>query len=164
MNKDQVKGSVKEVAGKLQKNVGEIVGNPTQQARGAAKELQGQAQQVLGDGRMMYATPRRIYRWNADGAGAQRAWFIDVPDHAREAEFRYLHEEIYGRAIDINCRKIDAYDRRREGYRPFVRQRDTKRFGTAQVYGWSEDKARQYAEPLRADFGAFVRAKGFKLD
>ena len=31
-------------------------------------------------------------------------------------------------------------------------------------YGWSEDKARQYAEPLRADFGAFVRAKGFRLD
>ena len=60
--------------------------------------------------------------------------------------------------------KIDAYDRRREAYRPFARQRDPKRFGTAAVYGWSEDKARQYAEPLRADFGAFVRAKGFKLD
>jgi len=29
---------------------------------------------------------------------------------------------------------------------------------------WSEDKARQYAEPQRADFGAFVRAKGFCLD
>ncbi len=53
----------------------------------------------------------RGYRWNADGAGAQRAWFIDVPDHAREDEFRFLHEEIYGRVVDINCRKIDAYDR-----------------------------------------------------
>ncbi len=60
--------------------------------------------------------------------------------------------------------KIDAYDRRREAQRPFARQRDPKRFGTAPVYGWSEDKARQYAEPLRADFGAFVRAKGFCLD
>ena len=57
-----------------------------------------------------------------------------------------------------------AYDGRREAYRPFARQRDPQRFGTAPVYGWSEDKARQYAEPLRADFGAFVRAKGFKLD
>ena len=53
----------------------------------------------------------RGYRWNGDGAGAQRAWFIDVPDHLREAEFRFLHEEIYGRVVDINCRKIDAYDR-----------------------------------------------------
>jgi len=31
-------------------------------------------------------------------------------------------------------------------------------------YGWSEDKPRQYAEPLRADFGAFVRVKGFRLE
>ena len=60
--------------------------------------------------------------------------------------------------------EIAAYDGRREAYRPFARQRDPQRFGTAPVYGWSEDKARQYAEPLRADFGAFVRAKGFKLD
>ncbi len=60
--------------------------------------------------------------------------------------------------------KIEAYDRRREAHRPYARQRDPGRFGTAAVYGWSEDKARQYAEPLRADFGAFVRAKGFCLD
>ena len=38
------------------------------------------------------------------------------------------------------------------------------RWGEAACYGWSEDKARQYAEPLRADFGAFVRAKGFRLE
>ena len=34
----------------------------------------------------------------------------------------------------------------------------------AEFYGWSEDKARQYAEPLRGNFGAFLRAKGFCLD
>jgi hypothetical protein len=28
----------------------------------------------------------------------------------------------------------------------------------------SEDKARQYAEPQRIDFGAFVRDKGFNLE
>ncbi len=32
------------------------------------------------------------------------------------------------------------------------------------LYGWSEDKARQYAEPTRTDFGCFVRGKGFRLD
>ena len=62
------------------------------------------------------------------------------------------------------AKKIEAYDRRREAQRPYARQRDVKRWGEAPVYGWSEDKARQYAEPLRADFGAFVRAKGFRLD
>ncbi len=34
---------------------------------------------------------------------------------------------------------------------------------TSPTYGWSEDKARQYAEPERADFGKFVNARGFKL-
>ncbi len=62
------------------------------------------------------------------------------------------------------AQQIDAYDRRRAALRPYRNQRDPARFGAASFYGWSEDKARQYAVPLRADFGAFVRAKGFCLD
>jgi nitroreductase len=59
---------------------------------------------------------------------------------------------------------IDTYDRRRNQGRPPWKQRSVERFGEAPFYGWSEDKARQYAEPLRADFGTFVRKQGFKLD
>lgn len=61
--------------------------------------------------------------------------------------------------------QLDAYDRRREAARPTPRekQRDAARFGTVEPYGWSEDKARQYAVPHRADFGAFIRAQGFGL-
>ena len=59
---------------------------------------------------------------------------------------------------------VDAYDRRRAGVQPIRAQRATDRFGTAEFYGWSEDKVRQYARPERADWGAFVRAKGFKLE
>ena len=61
--------------------------------------------------------------------------------------------------------QLDAYDRRREAARPTApeKQRDAARFGTVEPYGWSEDKARQYAVPHRADFGAFVRAQGFGL-
>jgi len=73
-----------------------------------------------------------------------------------------LHQDRYA-AEDV-MRHIEAYDRRREAQRPYARQRSPERWGRATVYGWSEDKARQYAEPLRADFGAFVRAKGFRLD
>ena len=43
-------------------------------------------------------------------------------------------------------------------------QRATDVFGTADFYGWSEDKVRQYARPERADWGAFVRKKGFRLE
>lgn len=60
--------------------------------------------------------------------------------------------------------KIAAYDRRREAVQPYKTQRYTDKFGESAEYGWSEDKTRQYSVQERADFGAFVRAKGFKLD
>jgi nitroreductase/FMN reductase [NAD(P)H] len=72
-----------------------------------------------------------------------------------------VHE---GRFVEKDFGEIDAYDRRRAAIRPYRSQRDPERFGRHEFYGWSEDKARQYAVPLRADFGAFVRAKGFNLD
>jgi nitroreductase len=59
---------------------------------------------------------------------------------------------------------IESYDRRREAAQPYAAQRYAKEFGLAETYGWSEDKARQYARPERADFGAYVRRIGFKLD
>jgi nitroreductase/FMN reductase [NAD(P)H] len=59
--------------------------------------------------------------------------------------------------------RIDAYDRRRAAVHPY-KPRDPARWGEAPFYGWSEDKARQYGVPQRADFGAFVRRKGFCLD
>lgn len=60
--------------------------------------------------------------------------------------------------------KIDAYDRRRNETQPYKSQRFVEKFGEDPAYGWSEDKARQYSVPERADFGAFVRAQGFRLD
>lgn len=60
--------------------------------------------------------------------------------------------------------KITAYDKRREAVQPYRTQRYVEKFGEAAEYGWSEDKARQYSVPERADFGAFVRSKGFKLE
>ena len=60
--------------------------------------------------------------------------------------------------------KIDAYDRRRAAVQPYRRQRDEARFGQVEHYGWSEDKARQYARAERAGFGDYIRSQGFKLD
>jgi len=60
--------------------------------------------------------------------------------------------------------QLDEYDRRRNAREPGLKQRDPARWGEAPFYGWSEDKARQYAHPQRTDFGAFVRAQDFKLD
>ena len=59
---------------------------------------------------------------------------------------------------------VDTYDRRRQAAQPITQQRGVERFGRAEFYGWSEDKVRQYATPERADWGAFVRARGFRFD
>jgi nitroreductase/FMN reductase [NAD(P)H] len=59
---------------------------------------------------------------------------------------------------------IDTYDQRRHQVQPYGKQRDVKRFGEVDFYGWSEDKARQYGVTERENFGAFVRTKGFGLD
>ena len=72
-----------------------------------------------------------------------------------------MHEGQYDEG-DL-AERIDAYDRRRAAIHPY-KPRDPARWGEVPFYGWSEDKARQYGVPQRADFGAFVRKKGFKLD
>lgn len=63
-------------------------------------------------------------------------------------------------------RQLEAYDARRTARQPIARekQRDTQLYGVVEDYSWSEDKARQVATPARDDFGAFVRAQGFKLE
>jgi uncharacterized protein YjbJ (UPF0337 family) len=49
MNKDQVKGTAKDVAGKIQEKAGKIVGNPDQQAKGLGKQIAGKMQKKVGD-------------------------------------------------------------------------------------------------------------------
>ena len=49
MNQDQVKGTLKDAAGKVQQKVGEATGNRTQEAKGIAKQVEGQAQKKVGD-------------------------------------------------------------------------------------------------------------------
>lgn len=49
MNKDQVKGVAKEIAGKLQQEAGKLVGSEKQQAKGIAKQIAGKAQKTVGD-------------------------------------------------------------------------------------------------------------------
>ena len=75
-----------------------------------------------------------------------------------------VHEDAYD-AAEAEA-EIDAYDRRRDArYRiPRERQREVERFGEADFYGWSEDKARQYSRPARPGFRDYLRRQGFALD
>ena len=49
INKDQVEGRAKEVAGKVQGEFGKLVGNKAQQVKGAVKEALGAGQAKAGD-------------------------------------------------------------------------------------------------------------------
>ena len=49
MNTDQVKGAVKEAAGKVQSKTGEMIGSKEQQAKGMAKQAEGKTQKKVGD-------------------------------------------------------------------------------------------------------------------
>lgn len=49
MNKDQVKGVAKDVAGKVQEQAGKLVGSREQQIKGLAKQISGKVQKAVGD-------------------------------------------------------------------------------------------------------------------
>ncbi|MEM7319662.1 MAG: nitroreductase family protein [Pseudomonadota bacterium] len=59
---------------------------------------------------------------------------------------------------------VQTYDNDRASRQPYDSQRFPELFGEKVPYTWSDDKVQQYSQAERADFGGFVRAKGFRLD
>jgi uncharacterized protein YjbJ (UPF0337 family) len=51
MNKDQVEGKVKDIAGRVQRQAGEWSDDPEQQVKGAAKQAEGKVQNTWGKGK-----------------------------------------------------------------------------------------------------------------
>jgi uncharacterized protein YjbJ (UPF0337 family) len=49
MNKDQVKGTLKDAAGKVQQSAGKAIGSTEQQLKGIKKQVDGQMQKSVGD-------------------------------------------------------------------------------------------------------------------
>ena len=49
MNKDQVKGTARDIAGKIQEETGRAVGSKEQEAKGLNKQVSGKAQKKYGD-------------------------------------------------------------------------------------------------------------------
>lgn len=49
MNRNQVKGTIKEAAGKVQRKAGELVDSDKTRAKGLAREVEGEAQQQMGN-------------------------------------------------------------------------------------------------------------------
>jgi nitroreductase len=61
---------------------------------------------------------------------------------------------------------LDEYDRTRDARHSISReqQRSADRFGYSEFYGWTEDKARQAAQPEGTAFPTYLQRHGFTLD
>lgn len=74
------------------------------------------------------------------------------------------HRDVYDDAgLD---KAVADYDRRRDAVHsiPKDQHRSPEEFGAVDLYGWSEDKARQAAKPEGASFPVYLREHGFTLD
>lgn len=49
MNRNQVKGTAKDIAGKIQQSIGKATGSATQQVKGVGKQIEGKFQKGAGD-------------------------------------------------------------------------------------------------------------------
>lgn len=49
MNKDQVKGTAKDIAGKAQEKIGELTGSEKQQVKGLKNQAEGKIQKGVGN-------------------------------------------------------------------------------------------------------------------
>ena len=49
MNKNQIKGTAKKIAGKAQDEAGKLVGSKEQQVKGLSKRIAGKVQKTFGD-------------------------------------------------------------------------------------------------------------------
>ena len=49
MNKDQIKGTAKNIGGKIQEEAGKLVGSTAQEVKGLKKQVEGKVQNHVGD-------------------------------------------------------------------------------------------------------------------
>jgi uncharacterized protein YjbJ (UPF0337 family) len=61
MNKDQVKGVAKNIAGKVQEEAGKLVGSKEQQIKGLGKQISGKAEKSYGDAKEVVKNANKHY-------------------------------------------------------------------------------------------------------
>lgn len=69
MNKDQVEGKAKDVAGRVERQAGEWVGSKDAQVKGTAKQAEGKVQKAWGD--VKDATEKAADRNRADNEAVE---------------------------------------------------------------------------------------------
>ena len=97
-------------------------------------------------------------------AGLAVGWPAEKRDISMRIPNRLtVHENTYQETHMLE--EMRQYDARREAVRPTPdeAQLHKERFGISTDYGWTEQHVRQYAVPMRTDFGQYIRKQGFDL-
>jgi uncharacterized protein YjbJ (UPF0337 family) len=61
MNKNQVKGALRDVAGKVQEDLGKLIGSKEQQVKGLGKQISGKAEKTYGDAKEVVKDANKSY-------------------------------------------------------------------------------------------------------
>jgi DNA polymerase III subunit epsilon len=77
----------------------------------SAREPRWRVRAVGAPFEMRESLKRRGYRWDPGDDGRPKAWVADIASEAVVAERTFLRREIYARDVDVDARRIDAYDR-----------------------------------------------------
>jgi uncharacterized protein YjbJ (UPF0337 family) len=126
MNKNQANGAVKEIAGKVQQEVGKLVGNNEQQVKGLSKQLSGKAENFTGmrkkQSRMLLAHESKVQAMRnsvnnqIELIGNEKIdWLVDEMikrieiAYAKREEFHHdyklVGEVFYGKSVDDKLTK-----------------------------------------------------------
>lgn len=54
MNRNQIKGIVKDIAGKVQEKAGKLIGNEKLQVKGLGKQISGTVEKIYGDAKAVF--------------------------------------------------------------------------------------------------------------
>jgi uncharacterized protein YjbJ (UPF0337 family) len=76
VNKDQVKGKVKDIAGRVERQTGEWTGDSEAQVKGAAKQAEGKVQSAWGDAKE--AVKKSTDKTNTDTADKGDTEVVEV--------------------------------------------------------------------------------------
>ena len=88
MNEDQVKGKVKDVAGRIERQAGEWTGDPEKQVDGALKQVEGKLQNAWGNAKedakkTAEKEPKKTNVAVDDSAETADDIDVDVPSHRK---------------------------------------------------------------------------------
>jgi uncharacterized protein YjbJ (UPF0337 family) len=82
VNKDQVKGKAKDIAGRVERQAGEWTGDDEAQVRGAAKQAEGKLQKAWGDAKE--SVKKAADKERTDRSADDEAAELDDKDSSRD--------------------------------------------------------------------------------